>query len=120
MTTRAPVPESEIERELLTRHGSAGHPAYPRWSVTRRERPKRKGRSPVLVAIDYLGMTVLTLLFVAPIVYMIVGSLKPDTEVLDGLGGFVPRDVSLDNYGDVLARFDDPSTGYFLGFFGVS
>jgi multiple sugar transport system permease protein len=76
--------------------------------------------SPVKRTLDYLVMTVITLVFAAPIIYMFIGSFKPSDKVLNGLAGFVPEDTSLQNYTGVFARFDDPSTGYFWRFFLVS
>ncbi|MDE3721951.1 carbohydrate ABC transporter permease [Nocardiopsis sp. N85] len=82
--------------------------------------PGRRLRPLVRSGLDHLLMGTVTLLFASPILYMFIGSLKPDDQVLDGLSGFVPRDLSLDNYADVFATFDDPSTGFFLNFFGTS
>ena len=33
--------------------------------------------------------------------------------MLDGLGGFVPKDLSFDNYTGVFDRFDSDATGHF-------
>lgn len=77
-------------------------------------------RGPIMITADYLAMTIGVLVFAAPILYMFVGSLKPDNEVLDGLGGFVPRNLSTANYGDVFDRFDSAATGHVGGFFAVS
>jgi multiple sugar transport system permease protein len=71
-------------------------------------------------ALSYLLLTVLTVLFVAPIAFMFIGSLKPSEQVLNGLGGFVPRDLSLDNYKGVFDRFNSAATGYFSWFFFTS
>ncbi len=76
--------------------------------------------SPVRKVLDYTVMAVITLIFAAPIIYMFVGSFKPSDKVLNGLAGFLPEDMSLDNYAGVFARFSDPSTGYFWRFFAVS
>jgi multiple sugar transport system permease protein len=65
-------------------------------------------------------MTLGTLLFSAPILYLIIGSLKPDDQVLNGLSGFAPTGLSLNNYRDVFDRFDSDATGHFLGFYTVS
>jgi multiple sugar transport system permease protein len=51
----------------------------------------------------------LAALHVAPIAFMVVGSLKPDARVLADMGtaaAFVPREASLANYADVFARVD--------------
>ncbi|MEE6274167.1 carbohydrate ABC transporter permease [Georgenia wangjunii] len=71
-------------------------------------------------AITYGAMALLALLFVAPIAYMVIGSFKPSNEVIDGLGGFVPSNVSLDNYTGMLGRFDTAATGYFGDFYVTS
>jgi len=57
----------------------------------------------------YLALTALSLLFLAPLVMMLVGSLKPDARVLleaGSVAAFVPHQASLQNYADVLARTD--------------
>jgi len=59
--------------------------------------------------LDYLLLTILALLFLAPVVMMLVGSLKPDQRVLveaGSLDAFVPGGASLQNYADVFARSD--------------
>jgi multiple sugar transport system permease protein len=58
---------------------------------------------------SYLLLTLLGLLFVAPILFMMVGSLKPDELVLSQAGtfkAFVPEQASLENYEDVFTRVD--------------
>ncbi len=58
---------------------------------------------------SYLVLTMLALLFVAPIVFMIVGSLKPDSLVLTEAGtlkAFLPQQASFQNYRDVFERVD--------------
>lgn len=63
---------------------------------------------------SYLLLTAAGLLFVAPIVFMLVGSLKPDDLVLAEAGSakaFLPTQGSLQNYKDVFERVD------FLRFF---
>jgi multiple sugar transport system permease protein len=58
---------------------------------------------------SYLLLTLLGLLFVAPILFMMVGSLKPDDLVLAQAGtfkAFVPEKASLQNYEDVFTRVD--------------
>ena len=78
------------------------------------------GPGPVRRALSYVVLGVITALFVAPIAFMFLGSLQPSEDVLDGLGGFVPENVSLDNYTGVFDRFDSESTGYFWWFFTTS
>ena len=70
--------------------------------------------------VDYLVMTLITLVFIGPIIYMFIGSLKPADKVLNGLAGFKPVDLSLDNYGGVFDRFNSEATGYFWDFFLTS
>ena len=80
----------------------------------------RKGKGPLRKAGTYLVMIVLTLVFVAPILYMVIGSFKPSDKVLNGLAGFIPEDLSLDNYTGVFDRFNSPATGYFYNFYLTS
>ncbi len=57
----------------------------------------------------YLGLMVLALVFIAPILLMVAGSLKPDARVLIEAGSWralLPDSVSLRNYGDVFSRVD--------------
>ncbi len=80
-------------------------PAEPRPPV----RPARRGigPSPARKAANYIVLAVLAALFVAPIVFMIVASLKPDEKVLTEAGGwraFVPTDASFEYFGDVFER----------------
>jgi multiple sugar transport system permease protein len=65
-------------------------------------------------------LVALSLLFIAPIAFMFIGSLKPSEQVLDGLEGFVPKDLSFDNYSGVFDRFNSEATGYFSWFFTTS
>jgi multiple sugar transport system permease protein len=72
------------------------------------------------IVATYLALTLLALVFVAPVAYLVIGSLKPSSEVIDGLGGFVPKDASLANYTGMLSRFDSSATGYFRDFYLTS
>ena len=69
---------------------------------------------------SYAFMILLTLIFVAPILYMLVGSLKPTEKVLDGLAGFVPTDLTTSNYSKVLDRFSTDASGHFGRFYLTS
>ena len=80
----------------------------------------RLGPGPVRKALNYLVMTLVTLFFVAPILYMFIGSLKPTDKVLDGLNGFSPSNLSFHNYSGVLDRFNNDSTGHFANFYLTS
>jgi len=56
---------------------------------------------------SYLLLTFLAFIFIAPILFMIVGSLKPDELVLSEastLKAFIPQQISLQNYRDVFER----------------
>jgi multiple sugar transport system permease protein len=59
--------------------------------------------------LSYAALTGLALLFIAPILLMLAGSLKPEARVLTEAGSlkaFIPTDWSLQNYRDVFARVD--------------
>lgn len=73
------------------------HPQPPAWR-------KSVGR-----LFCYLALTALAAVYIAPVVYMFVSSLKPDARVLaDGgsLNAFLPLDSSMRNYRDVFERVD--------------
>lgn len=58
-------------------------------------------------AVGYVLLSVAALVWVAPVVLMIVGSLKPEGRVLAEAGslrGLIPADASLRNYRDVFER----------------
>ncbi|MGV1005397.1 MAG: carbohydrate ABC transporter permease [Candidatus Nanopelagicales bacterium] len=80
----------------------------------------RLGPSKARQALSYVILSLVALIFFAPIAYMIIGSFKPADEVLGGLGGFLPRHMSLTNYKGVFSRFDSDSTGYFFDFYKTS
>jgi multiple sugar transport system permease protein len=59
--------------------------------------------------LSHLLLIALALLFLAPVVMMLAGSLKPDARVLTdtgSLGGLLSGETSLQNYADVFARSD--------------
>lgn len=59
------------------------------------------------IVVAWLVVLALAVAFVAPLLFMLVGSLKPDATVLVDAGslkGFLPTAVSLDNYHDVVER----------------
>ncbi|MBQ0987032.1 carbohydrate ABC transporter permease [Streptomyces sp. F63] len=70
--------------------------------------------------LDYAVLSVLSLLFALPVIYLFIGSLKPSDQVLSGLSGFVPTDLTLRNYTGVLDTFSSDSTGHFWTFMAVS
>jgi len=66
-------------------------------------------KQPLAVPLSYLSLLLFALLFIAPIIFMLAGSLKPEARVLMEAGGwraFWPEDVSLTNYRDVFERVD--------------
>jgi multiple sugar transport system permease protein len=72
-------------------------------------------RRPVATAVNYALMTLAAAVFVSPIVFMVVGSLKPDERVLAEAGSWralYPAQASLQNYADVFKRV--PFWRYFL------
>ena len=75
---------------------------------------KRKQKKLINIVVSYLVLTLLALLFIAPLLFMIVGSLKPDDLVLAEAGSiraFIPTSVSFQNYSDVFERIN---FGHFL------
>lgn len=65
---------------------------------------------------DYAIMTVAAAIMFAPIYYLLIGSLKPSSEVLNGFAGFLPTNLSLDNYGAVFEALNSDASGYFWQF----
>jgi multiple sugar transport system permease protein len=68
----------------------------------------------------YVALSVITIFYISPIIYMVIGSFKPTTEVLGGLRGIFPEHLSLDNYRGIFKFFSDESTGYFWRFYLTS
>lgn len=69
----------------------------------------RRTRRPLMLAFNYMALTALALLFLAPVLMMLVGSLKADERVLmeaGTLAAFAPLGASLQNYADVFSRTD--------------
>jgi len=88
--------------------------------VMRRIRRSRSPKKIIKTTLHYLFLTVITLIFFAPIAYMLIGSLKPTAEVLDGINGFIPKDLSFSNYLQVFATFNDDSMGFLWRFYANS
>ncbi len=66
-------------------------------------------KHPLAVALSYLSLMLLAVLFMAPIIFMLAGSLKPETQVLAQAGdwrAFWPNEASLTNYHEVFERVD--------------
>jgi multiple sugar transport system permease protein len=76
-----------------------------------------KGRRRLVTAGNYILITVAALIMFAPIYYLLIGSLKPSGEVLNGFAGFLPVDLSFKNYVGVVNALNTDSTGYFWRFF---
>ncbi|MGW8955932.1 carbohydrate ABC transporter permease [Streptomyces sp. NPDC055709] len=70
--------------------------------------------------LEYSILSVLAITFSLPIIYLFLGSLKPSEQVLNGLSGFLPTQLSFDNYRSVFNSLDSDSTGYFWRFMGIS
>lgn len=66
---------------------------------------------------DYTLMVIAAVIMFAPIYYLLIGSLKPSADVLDGFAGFLPVNLSFDNYAGVFAALSSDATGYFWQFF---
>lgn len=79
-----------------------------------------RSRRRISATISYLVLIAVSALFLAPIAYMVIGSFKPSDEVLNGLAGFAPVHLSLDNYRGVIERFDSDASGYFYNFYRTS
>ncbi|GAA3820713.1 carbohydrate ABC transporter permease [Streptomyces coacervatus] len=77
-------------------------------------------RVPLRRAADYTVLGVLAFIFVLPVLYLLLGSLKPSDEVLNGLTGFLPTHLTFANYAHVLDALNSDSTGYFWRFMGIS
>lgn len=108
MSTQAPA----HNRDTTSPTPAAGGPRAPRLSIAAQQRRRK--------ALAYVVLVIVTLMFFAPIAYMIIGSFKPSDEVLDGLAGFLPVNLSLDNYAGVIGRFNGPESGYFWNFYLTS
>ena len=57
--------------------------------------------------LDYLLLSATALLFIAPVLFMVAGSLKPDARVMsemDSLRAVLPAEIDWQNYRDVFAR----------------
>ncbi len=66
-------------------------------------------KHPLVALLSYLSLLLFALLFIAPIIFMLAGSLKPEAQVLtetDGWRAFWPEVASLTNYSDVFERVD--------------
>lgn len=78
---------------------------------------RRNWRRTMANARDYVILTAAAGIMIAPIYYLVIGSLKPSDEVLNGFAGFLPVNLSLDNYVGAFGALNSASTGYFWQFF---
>jgi len=93
---KSPDIDKNAAMAALAQQGS-----QPQWVSQRRQRQWLN------LLGSYLLLTILALLFIAPIVFMMVGSLKPDELVLSEAGtlkAFFPNKASWQNYRDVFER----------------
>lgn len=88
--------------------------------VMRRIRRSRSPKKVIKTALHYLFLSFVTAVFFAPIAYMLIGSLKPTAEVLDGLNGFALVHLSFGNYFQVFSTFSNDSMGFLWRFYANS
>lgn len=68
----------------------------------------------------YAALVVTSLLFFAPVAYMVAASLAPASRTLAGFEVFDPREWGLHNYTGVASNLSSDSTGHLWRFFFVS
>jgi len=88
-------------------------------SIKKMHQRKRAVRRSKTTA-HYIALSIITIFYISPIMYMVIGSFKPTSEVLGGLRGIFPENLSFDNYRGVFNFFSDESTGYFWRFYLTS
>jgi multiple sugar transport system permease protein len=91
-----------------------------RREIRRRIRQSRSAKKIIKTTLHYLMLTLVTGIFFSPIAYMLIGSLKPTAEVLDGINGFALKHLSFNNYLTVFSTFNDDSMGYLWRFYSNS
>jgi multiple sugar transport system permease protein len=72
-----------------------------------RKRIPGNGRRLIVKAINYSVLTAAAFVYISPILFMVIGSLKPDRLVLAEAGSFrafIPTQASFQNYADVFRR----------------
>jgi multiple sugar transport system permease protein len=83
---------------------------------------RRIGHSPLRHALSQAARVLLCLFFALPIVFMLISSLKPDTQIfkdLTSVRAFLPvGDISLDNYRGVFDRV--PAERFLINSVGIS
>lgn len=70
--------------------------------------------------VEYALLVLFAVIFFAPIYYLVVGSFRPGDQVLAGVRGFLPTELTVQNYLDVFQRFSNSTTGYLWQFVAVS
>jgi multiple sugar transport system permease protein len=68
---------------------------------------KSRFRRIITSGVKLLVLLLMTFIYLSPIIFMVVGSLKPDEKVLaesGSLRAFIPTEASLQNYADVFER----------------
>jgi len=83
-----------------------------------KKRRRKIGKTPWST---YVVLSVLTVLFLFPVYYLIVGSFEPSNQALDGFRAAVPSGLSFANYKTLNAAFFSSTiTGSLKGFYTVS
>jgi multiple sugar transport system permease protein len=83
-----------------------------------KKRRRKIGKTPWST---YIVLSVLTVLFLFPVYYLIVGSFEPSNQALDGFRAAVPSGLSFANYKTLNAAFFSSTiTGSLKGFYTVS
>jgi multiple sugar transport system permease protein len=81
--------------------------------------PRRARRARAVLG--RVALLVAGLGYASPLVYFVLGSLKRDEDVIDGLRGFAPTGLSFDNYVQLVTHtLNSESTGYLWRFFLTS
>lgn len=65
---------------------------------------RKRRRTPVSMFLLYVALTIGVVITLIPFAWMLLGSLKPTGELLANPSGWLPRDPSLDNFSDLLAK----------------
>jgi len=81
---------------------------------------RHRRRHRVRERVGYVFTAVLALVFSAPILYLLIGSLKSGRQVLGGMSSLTPSGLTLQNYSSVLHYFNNTATGYFADFYLTS
>lgn len=91
----------------------AGTPAPPR---LRRSSPRHRAG----ITVHYFALVITSLMFLAPVAYMVAASFAPASDTLAGFKVFDVTKWGLHNYSGVTASLSSDSTGHLWRFFLVS